>query len=81
MADSQRAAHVPLSRSSEEQEKLHILSFTQLVIAELNGEHTTALMHNKTGLQCFNISIISIIINQVGFMIKMLVSICLMHRT
>lgn len=81
MADSQCAAHVPLSRSSEEQEKLHILSLTQLVIAELNGEHTTALMHNKTGLQCFNIRIISIIINQVGFMIKMLVSICLMHRT
>lgn len=82
MADSQCGAHVPLSRSSEEQEKLHILSLTQLVIAELNGEHTTALMHNKTGLQCFNIRIISIIIiNQVGFMIKMLVSICLMHRT
>lgn len=49
MADPQCAAHVPLSRAGEEQEKLHILSLTQLVIAELNGEHTAALMHNTTG--------------------------------
>lgn len=50
MADLQCAAHVPLSRSGEEQEELYVLALTQLVIAELNGEHTTALMHNNTGL-------------------------------
>lgn len=52
MADLHCAAHMPLSRPGEEQEKLHVLALTQLVIAELNGEHTAALMHNTTGLQC-----------------------------
>lgn len=46
MTDLLCAAHMPESRSSEEQEKLHILSLTQLVIAELNGEHTAALINN-----------------------------------
>ncbi|GAA6074336.1 uncharacterized [Tachysurus ichikawai] len=38
MADPQCAAHMPLSRSGEDQEELGILSLTQLAIVELNGK-------------------------------------------
>lgn len=55
MADLQCAANVPLSGSGEEQEIVHVLPLTQLVIAELNGEHATALRRQRRfTMQCFD---------------------------
>lgn len=55
MADLQCAANVSLSGSGEEQEIVHVLPLTQLVIAELNGEHTTALRrHHRFTMHCFD---------------------------